>query len=348
MPVNAGTPGYPAIVRRKLRDLLRRRGGPVAFVLSGGGNLGAIQVGMLRALVERDIRPEMVLGCSVGALNGAAYAQEPTLPGVARVEELWRAIDGKDVMPSGWLPHAVAIARRGESIHSNEGLARLVETFLPARRFEDLKVPFQCVATDVAGAREAWFDSGPLLAPVLASSALPAIYPAVEIDGVRYLDGAIVNDVPVTRAVELGARTLYVLHCGSFDRPRREPKRPLDVAVQAYWIARHHRFKRDMAALPDGIDAVVLPTGQPPNLRFNDFTHSHELIAAAYRACTRFLEEGVVDTAVVGEGRARIHTDVADAATAELRRPGGLAAAAGVLLRASRVSEPPGNLADHG
>jgi NTE family protein len=277
----------------RLRDLLRRRSGPVAFVLSGGGNLGAIQVGMLRALVEYEIRPDMILGASVGALNGAAFAQQPTLIGVARIEELWRGLDGRDVMPSGWLPGAVAIARRGESLHGNEGLRRVIEGALDVTVFEDLEVPFQCVATDVAAAREHWFESGPLVEPILASAALPAVYPAVDIDGVRYLDGAIVNDTPVSRAVDLGARTIYVLHCGSFDRPRPDPKRPLDVAVQAYWISRHHRFKRDLATLPQGIDAVVLPTGQPPLMRFNDFTRSGELIAAAYHASERFLDRGV-------------------------------------------------------
>jgi NTE family protein len=322
-------------MRRKLRDLLRRRGGPVAFVLSGGGNLGAIQVGMLRALVDHDIRPDMVLGCSVGALNGAAYAQEPTLPGVARIEELWRGIDGRDLMPSGWFPHAVAIARKGESIHGNEGLTKVVEAFLTTRTFEELEIPFQCVATDVLAVREAWFDSGPLIPPILASSALPSIYPAVEIDGVRYLDGAIVNDVPVARAVELGARTLYVLHCGSFDRPRPEPKRPLDVAVQAYWIARHHRFKRDLASLPSGIDAVVLPTGQPPNLRFNDFTRSPELIGAAYSASAAFLDGRVDDSEVDGDDDAhgRVLTDAADAAAADLR--------AGIASPATTPGGPP-------
>jgi NTE family protein len=168
-----------------------------------------------------------------------------------------------------------------------------LESVLDVETFEELEVRFQCVATDVAAARERWFDSGPLLDPILASSALPAVYPAVEIDGVRYLDGAIVNDIPLSRAVELGAKTIYVLHCGSFDRPRPDPKRPLDVAVQAYWIARHHRFKRDLATLPRGVDAVVLPTGQPPLMRFNDFTHSAELITAAYQACTRFLDGDV-------------------------------------------------------
>ena len=278
----------------KLRDLLHRRSGPVAMVLSGGGNHGAVQVGMLRALVEHDIHPELVLGCSIGAINGAVYAQDPTLQGVERLEEIWRGLDTAGFVPSGWLPHAIALARRGESIDSNDGLRGMLEGILRHDTFEELALRFQCVATDVAGVREAWFSRGPLVNPLLASAAMPAVLPSVVIDGVRYLDGAIVNDVPISRAVELGARTIYVLHCGTIDRPRPEPKRPFDVAVQAYWVARHHRFKRDLEHLPAEVEAIVLPTGTTETRRFNDFTHSENMMARSYAATDAFLD-GIVD-----------------------------------------------------
>ena len=263
----------------------------MAFVLSGGGNLGALQIGMIRALLEHDIRPDMVVGCSVGAINGAGLAENPTLSGALRLERVWRALEGKELMPTGWMPNAVAIARRGDAIHDNQGLRRHLEESLSVRTFDELAVPFQCVATDVAGVREVWFASGPLIEPILASAALPAVYPAVEIDGVRYLDGAIVNDVPLSRAVELGARTLYVLQVGMFSRPRRDPRRPLDVVVQAYWIARHHRFKRELAAMPRSIELHLLPTGEAPHMRYNDFTRTSELISLAYEASSAYLSK---------------------------------------------------------
>ena len=283
----------PGLVERA-----RRRRTPVAFVLGGGGNLGAVQVGMLRALLERGITAQVVVGCSVGALNGVAHAQEPTLAGVDRLDELWRSLDGKGVMPSGWLPTAVQLARRGDAVHDAEGLRRTVESVLRVERFEELAVRFQCVATDLDGAREVWFDRGPLLEPILASSAIPSIYPPVLIDGVRYIDGAVVNDVPVSRAVELGARRLYVLHVGSFDRPLPSPRRPLDIAVQAYWIARRHRFHRDLSTLPKGVEAIVLPPGDPPRIRFDDFTRSRELIEHAYAASNAMLDALADDTVV--------------------------------------------------
>lgn len=279
----------------RLRDLLRRRSGPVAWVLSGGGNHGAVQVGMLRALVEREIRADLVLGASIGALNGAAFAQDPTLTGVARLEEIWRGLDRVGVLPSGWFPNALALARRGEAIHSNDRLRGVVAGLLRVETFEELAIPFQCVASDLLAVREVWFSSGPLLEPILASAALPGVLPAVEIDGTKYLDGAILNDIPISRAVALGATTIYVLHCGTIDRPRPEPKRPVDVAVQAYWAARHHRFKRDLEALPSHVEAIVLPTGTTQSLRYNDFTHSAELIIAAHAAAGRFLDGQVDD-----------------------------------------------------
>lgn len=283
-----------AVLRERLRH--GPAGSPVAFVLSGGGNLGAIQVGMLRALAERRIEPDLVVGCSVGAINGAATAEDPTLAGVVRLERFWRELDGKELMPAGWLPQAVALARRGEAIHDNAGLRRLIETSISARHFEDLGVPFHCVATDVVGAREVWFSSGRLVEPILASAAMPAIYPSVEIDGVRYMDGGIVDDVPMTRAVELGARTIYVLQVGAFLRPRPDPRRPLDVAIQAYWIARHHRFKRDLLAVPEGIEVHVLPTGETPRMRFNDFTRSAQLMRLAHEASRSYLSDVAGDT----------------------------------------------------
>jgi NTE family protein len=199
-------------------------------------------------------------------------------------------------MPRNWLPNAVALARRGEAIHDSDGLRRMLEGAVGGRRFSDLKVRFECVATDVRDVREVWFNQGSLLEAILASAAMPAVYPSVEINGSRFLDGAIVNDVPMSRAVELGASTLYVLQVGSFSRPRAEPRRPLDVAVQAYWIARHHRFKRDLDAMPADVDLHLLPHGQPPLMRYNDFTRAAELIEAAYQASTDYIEgRGVRD-----------------------------------------------------
>ena len=273
----------------RLRDLLRRKPKRTAFVLSGGGNLGALQVGMLRALFERRVQPDLILGCSVGALNGAAVAADPSLAMVGRLQDLWHTIADHDVMPNGLGP-ALGLARKGVAIHTNDNLRSVITSVLPVATFEELQVPFQCVAAALEGDSETWFSSGTLLDPIVASSAIPAVYPPVEIDGVKYLDGAIVNDVPVARAVELGCDRIFVLHVGSWDRPRPEPKRPLDMAVYAYWLARRSRFQRDLAAIPSDIDVLVLPPGGTPVLRYNDFGHSDTMISTAYEATCEFLD----------------------------------------------------------
>jgi len=246
---------------------------------------------MLRALAEREIHPDFVLGCSVGALNGAAYAADPTPAGVDRLEDLWLRLAGPDVMPaSNWLPSALNLAKRGESIHSNQGLREVIERILRPTRFEELKVPFQCVATQLDPPDETWFSSGPLHEAILASAALPAVYPIVEVGGHRYIDGGIAADIPIRHAADLGAARVLVLHVGTLDRPWMEVKRPIDVAIQAHWLARRLRFDHDREELAGRIDLVMLPFGDPPRPRYDDFTHTPELITQAYAATAAHLD----------------------------------------------------------
>ena len=260
-------------------------------MLSGGGNLGALQVGMLRALVEAGITADVVLGCSIGAVNGAAYARSPDAEGIERLVAFWtRPESGEQVMPGSRLPPLVQLLRRGESLHAPDGLrARLGWLVGPDAAFEDLAVPFQCVAAEVETAAETWFEAGPLVPAIMASSSLPAVYPATTIDGRRYLDGGVVNNVPVARAVELGCREIIVLHVGLHGRPDARIRRPLDAALEAYWVARNARFANDLANLPPGVEAIILPPGERPDIRYDDFSHSEELIARGHRNAVEFL-----------------------------------------------------------
>lgn len=246
---------------------------------------------MLRALAERRVRPDLVLGCSVGALNGVAFAAEPELSGVRRLEALWLSITSDGLMPSSWLPVTFQLARKGESLHGNEGLVETINRILDVQRFEELVVPFQCVATDIDSATECWFDEGELLRALLASAALPAVYPVVHINGRRYMDGAVLNDIPLSRALALGARRIYVLHVGQSGRPRGEIKRPLDAAIIAYWIARQSRLARDLSEVPRSTEVIVLPPGERPQIRYDDFSHTQELMTHGYLSATRFLDD---------------------------------------------------------
>ncbi len=265
-----------------------------AFVLSGGGNLGAVQVGMLRALVERGIEPDLVVGCSVGAINGAAFAAEPNIRGVHRLERIWaRIADGDpDIMPNrGFLPMAVQMARKGTSIHTQDALEQLLHDELVASTFDELALPFACVAANVDTAGEVWFDSGELVPRLLASAALPGVFPPVTLDDVRYFDGGIVNEVPLRRAVELGATTIYLLHVGHLDdRAMDDAHRPFDVLAHAYWSMRANRLDDELEQLPDHITLIDLDAGEVPQLRFDDYSQGRELADTAYQAVSTQLD----------------------------------------------------------
>jgi NTE family protein len=272
--------------------------GEVAFVLGGGGHLGAHEVGMLRALLERGIAPDLVIGTSIGAINGAAVAADPTTAAVGRLADMWTGLTRSDVFGRSVLGRLGTLARTRTHLHDNDGLRQMLAASVPVTRIEELPVTFECVAAASESASEHWFTSGPLVDAVLASSAVPGILPPVEIDGEHFLDGGIVNSIPVGRAVAHGARTVYVMHVGRVDRPLEPPRWPWEVALVAFEIARRHRFMGDMAALPGDLEVHVLPTGQqePPRytdlsqFRYRDTSMIPEHIERAFEASTAYLD----------------------------------------------------------
>jgi NTE family protein len=267
----------------------------IAFVLGGGGHLGANEVGMLHALLERDITPDLIVGTSVGALNGVAIAADPSLETVAKLRQAWLAL-GKERVFASPFGGAGNLVRKGTHLHSDKNLRRLIERLLPVERFEELKVPFQCVAASVERAAEHWFSEGPIVQAILASSAVPGLLPPVEIDGEHFLDGGLVNSIPIERAIQLGANEVYILQVGRIEQPLAVPKNLLQVATVAFEIGRRHRFARDMASLPEGVVGHVLPTGEENTLtglgqlRYRDFTHVVQRMEAAHRASAQYLD----------------------------------------------------------
>ena len=222
-----------------------------AFVLGGGGVLGAHEVGMLRALAQAGVRPDLVVGTSVGAINGAVVAADPAPP-AARLAQLWQGEALRQAFRETLWGRAVRLARSGTHLHSIEPLRHMLDDALPGGTFADLAVPFHCVAASIEDATARWFSDGPVVPAVLASCAVPGLLPPVEVDGRHYFDGGLVDSIPVGRAVALGARTVYVLHVGRIERPLTVPRRPWEVGLVAFEIARRHRFHEEMAALPDG------------------------------------------------------------------------------------------------
>jgi len=268
-----------------------------AFVLGGGGVLGAVEVGMLRALLERGIVPDLVLGTSIGALNGAFVARDPSLDVIDRLASLWRSAgSGRDVYPVKPLRTVSRAVTSGTHVFSDRPLRdRLYDEF-GAITFEELPVRFQVCAASIERAAEHWFGSGPLVPAVVASAAVPGLLPPARIGDEHFLDGGIVNSIPVGRAAQLGADRIFVLQVGRIDRPLKAPKRPWEVARVSFEIARRHRFVRELAELPEHVEAHVLPAGGTSSrddsvFAFRDLGAVDEKIEASYTAAMAYLEE---------------------------------------------------------
>ena len=268
----------------------------VAFVLGGGGVLGAHEVGMLQALAEAGVRPDLVLGTSVGALNGVFVAAHRD-PGAAVPElaAVWRDGVAAEAFGGSLFGRVRTLARSGTHLHSNEPLRQLLEA-LPVGRIEQLAVPFQCVAASIERAAAHGFCDGPIVEAVLASAAVPGLLPPVRVGDEHFFDGGLVHSIPIGRALELGARTVYVLHVGRIERPLQVPSRPWEVGLVAFEIARRHRFAEDMAAVPPGVTVHVLPAGAEgaagvdlSQLRYRDASRVDEHIQRAYEASAAYL-----------------------------------------------------------
>jgi NTE family protein len=266
-----------------------------AFVLGGGGVLGAVEVGMLRALLEREIKPDLVLGTSVGALNGAMVARDPSLSVIGRMTELWQgASEGREVYGDRRLRTVRRAMATGTHIYSAKPLQQRLEEEFGDLTFEELPVRFQVCAASIERAAEHWFDSGRVVDAVVASAAVPGLLPPAKVGDEHFLDGGIVNSIPVGRAVQLGATRIFVLQVGRIDRPLKPPRRPWEVARVSFEIARRHRFAREMSELPDDVEAHVLPargTSSRDDSLFahRDFSGIQQRIDATYQASVDYL-----------------------------------------------------------
>lgn len=251
---------------------------------------------MLRALLERDIVPDLIVGTSIGAINGAAVAAEPTIAVIETLETLWKDSAGSGIFTGSMLRRARTLTRSRTHLHDLGPLRALLRRSYPVQRIEDLRVPFQCVAACIETASEHWFEKGSLVDAICASSAVPGLLPTVEIGGRHFYDGGLVNSIPVDRAVALGATQIFVLQVGRIEQALSPPQGPLEVAVVAFEIARRHRFIRGLGELPGSVEAHVLPSGDPPStkaraqLRYSDTSRIPARIAQAHSATARYLD----------------------------------------------------------
>ncbi len=255
------------------------------MVLAGGGTRGAVQIGMLQVLAEHGFVPDRIYGTSVGAINGAGFAGDPTPEGVERMARIWVGLGRDDVFPQGRLHGPWMYFQQRDSVYSNSGLRKIIEEGVVFARLEDAPIPFEVVTTSLVDGRERWFTYGPAADIILASAALPAIFPPVEIDGERYMDGGVVNNVPIRRAIDAGAKRVVVLMCSPPVFEPTQARRPIESVLNALFIAVHARFGRDMAQLPPDVEVVVCSAGAPGDggPGFGDFSLTADLIAEGRR-----------------------------------------------------------------
>jgi NTE family protein len=277
---------------RSIRSPERPR---TAFVLSGGGNQSVSQVGMLRALIERGIVPDVVIGTSAGALNGAVVATDPTVAGVEHLADVWMSIRSGEVFQGGKLARAWNVLRRDDHLFTNEGLLAIVDRAHIAATFAETDVPLRVVATDLSTGEEIVFASGPVEPALLASTALPALFPPIEHDGRLLVDGAVTNTVPLWHALSGPIDRIYVCNVSGALIERRM-RSPLDVAVRAFAISRNQRFDLELRHAPPEVDVVVLPNPSDQRDLF-DFSDSMMLIEEAHHLAARALDEHEIERA---------------------------------------------------
>jgi NTE family protein len=264
----------------------------VAFVLAGGASLGAVQVGMLRALVDHDIRPDLLVGTSVGAVNGAFLASRPFGPeAVDELAELWLGIHRGHVFPVEPFTGLLGFLGTRRNLVPGGALRRLLARHTAHGRLEDLPTPLHVIACDLLEGREVRLSEGPLLDAVMASAAIPGVLPPVDWDGRLLIDGGILNNTPISHAIELDADEIYVLPTGGPCELTEAPRGAVGMIVHATSLMVAHRFADEALALAGRPGLTILPPPCPIAVQPMDFGHAEELMTRAEAGARAFLDE---------------------------------------------------------
>jgi len=262
----------------------------VAFVLSGGANLGAAQAGMLLALDEASIRADLVVGTSVGAINGAWVSAGESLSGLA---DVWRVLRRGDVFPADPLGGFLGFAGRRDHLVSNRGVRQLLERHLHFTMLEDAAVPFHVVAADVLTGLDVRLSTGPAVEAILASAAIPGVFAPVVVNGRALMDGGVVNNTPISHAVALGADTVWVLATGYACALSEPPRSALGMALHAVTLVVHQRLALDIERYAGTVDLRVIPPLCPIAVPPTDFSQAASLIDRAQAHTREWLTRGV-------------------------------------------------------
>lgn len=261
-----------------------------AFVLSGGVSLGALQAGLLRGLYEQGITADLLVGTSAGALNAAFVAARPQVAATAReLARIWSDLRREDAFPVSVRTLVGGFCGTRDHLVPDHALRRLVARYLAFEDLADAPTPLHVVAYDVVARREILLSEGCALDAITASASIPGVFPPVRFDGRHLIDGGVVNNTPISHAVDLGAERVYVLPTQCGPRPIGRPRGAIDAAIQALSSLADARLTADLARYASEVELIVLPAPNHRQVQPLDFAHASRLTADALTACRELL-----------------------------------------------------------
>ena len=279
---------------------------PTAFVLAGGGSLGAVEAGMLRALMEHGEKADFVVGSSAGAFNGAYFAADPTQAGVAKLEAIWRGLKREHIFPFS-LKKLFGFLWRRDHLVESHGLRRILEDNLPYERLEQASIPIHVVATDLITGDEVVLSSGSAVDAVLASAAIPGVFPTVLIDGRELVDGGVTNNTPISTALMLGADRIVVLPTGFACGLTRAPSGAIATALHSLNLLVARQLANDIERYAQRARLHVVPTLCPLEISSYDYSGCADLIDRASDTTKQWIQHGGLQRTSSDPGPLREH-----------------------------------------
>jgi NTE family protein len=264
-----------------------------AFVLAGGASLGAVEVGMLRALYERGIAPDVIVATSAGALNGAFIASRPqTVETAEALGDIWVGLSRGQVFPINFVIGLLGFLGARDHLVPDSGMRTLIRRHIERDRLEQMPLELHVIAVDVTTGEELRLSRGPAVEAVMASAAIPAVLPPVHWEDRELMDGGVANNTPISHAIELGATEVYVLPTGNACALTEPPSGALAMALHALNLLTQRRLIDDIERHRDAIRLVVLPPPCPLAIQPIDFGHARLLIDRAYADARAFFDGG--------------------------------------------------------
>ncbi|SCK35211.1 NTE family protein [Variovorax sp. HW608] len=263
-----------------------------AFVFAGGGSLGAVEVGMLRELVRAGVRPDFVVGASAGAINAAYFAGAPHAEGVAALQALWCNIRRRDVMPFSFTSLFRILLRRQEHLVHNGALRSLLQRSLDYQAIEDTRLPLHVVASERVTGDEVVLSRGPVVEAVLASAAIPGVFPPIAIEGRELVDGGVCSNTPIAAAVRLGATDVVVLPAGFACAVRTPPRGWIGHTLHALSLVVARQLVQDIEHFASQVRISVVPALCPLEISSYDYDHCAALIERAAGTTRSWLDGG--------------------------------------------------------